>query len=165
MLFELMNKDKAIGKLKCKTSCIRLIAIVIIIVLLLLLISFGHKNYTQGNIEDSQRTYAETALQKIEQSVKGNVYERTPNNFVKGVNLDFSGKSLESLKVIVADMVFSENSTEEDGETKYRIRLYDTDGNLMLDFGIYDNDEVWCQRKQIKNPESLIMWLEQMKGR
>lgn len=118
-----------------------------------------------GIEEASERTYAETALQKMEQSVKGNIYERTPNNFVKGVNLDFSGESLESLKGITAAMVFSENSSEADGETKYRIRLYDTDGNLVLDFGIYDNDEVWCQRKQIKNPESLLVWLGQMTGR
>lgn len=118
-----------------------------------------------GIEEISERTYAEAALQKVERSVKGNIYERTPNNFVKGVNLDFSGESLESLKGIAAAMVFSENISEADGETKYRIRLYDTDGKLVQDFGIYNNDEVWCQRKQIKNPESLLVWLGQMTGR
>lgn len=115
--------------------------------------------------ETSERTYAEASLQKMERSVKGNIYERTPNNFVKGVDLDLSEESLESLKEIAASVIFSESVTEAEGEVKYRIRLYDADGNLVLDFGIYENDQVWCQRKQIKNPDSLLVWLGQMTGR
>ena len=61
----------------------------------------------------------------------GSVYEITENNFVKGLDHDFTQEELE-----IWNEVYQDGSVQEeqgyllDGAQKYMIHLYDADGNL-----------------------------------
>lgn len=114
---------------------------------------------------DSGNGYAEELFEAMEMAVKGNIYERTPNNFIKGIDLDFSGGDLEGLKGIIRNLVFDEGAAAAEGESKYRVRLYGAAGNHVLDFGIYEDMQVWCQGRKIKEAGPLLNWLDEMVGK
>ena len=122
-------------------------------------------NSVEQKPEDKQ--YIEEALQLMEQVTHGNLYERTPNNFIQGIDQDLSRKQLQKLKDIVKEMEFDStdnNAAKEEGKARYHIRLYGKDGNNLMDLEIYDNDEIWCKNRRIKDAQPLLEWLQPFLG-
>lgn len=95
----------------------------------------------------------------------GSVYEITENNFVKGLDHDFTPEELE-----IWNEVFQDGSVQEeqgyllDGAQKYMIYLYDADGNEVLEYVMDSRGQLYDGKKDghaIQNKKILNM-LEQI---
>ena len=78
----------------------------------------------------------------------GSVYEITENNFVKGLDHDFTQEELE-----IWNEVYQDGSVQEeqgyllDGAQKYMIHLYDADGNEVLEYVLDGNGQLYDGKK------------------
>lgn len=78
----------------------------------------------------------------------GSVYETTENNFVKGLDHDFTPEELE-----IWNEVYQDGSVQEeqgyllDGAQKYMIHLYDADGNEVLEYVLDSNGRLYDGKK------------------
>ena len=78
----------------------------------------------------------------------GIMYEVTENNFVKGLDHDFTPEELK-----VWNEVYQDGSVQEeqgyllDGEQKYMIHLYDADGNEVLEYVLDSRGQLYDGKK------------------
>lgn len=108
--------------------------------------------------------YADETMRVMEQVEIGSVYEITPNKFIKGLNLDLTKRQLRSLKRVAKNITFDDINVAEEDAVKYRVRLYDKEGGILFDFGVQENDEVWCKGKRIRDAEPFLEWLGKLPG-
>ena len=95
----------------------------------------------------------------------GIMYEVTENNFVKGLDHDFTPEELK-----VWNEVYQDESVQEeqgyllDGTQKYMIHLYDADGNEVLEYVLDSRGQLYDGKKDghaIQN-EKISNMLEQI---
>lgn len=95
----------------------------------------------------------------------GSVYEITENNFVKGLDHDFTPEELEIWNEVYQDgSVQEEQAYLLDGAQKYMIHLYDADGNEVLEYVLDSNGRLYDGKKDghaIQN-EKISNMLEQI---
>lgn len=95
----------------------------------------------------------------------GSMYEITENNFVKGLDHDFTPEELE-----IWNEVYQDGSVQEDqgylldGAQKYMINLYNADGNEVLEYVIDSNGQLYNGKKngQAVRNETIKNMLEEI---
>lgn len=106
---------------------------------LLLLLGCG----TTSNV-DNNPSFSQTELEY--RIVSGNLYEITENNFIEGIDYDFSETEIEEIKTILKNEEFT--LTEEiidENELQYIINFYDADGTEIFSFALDKNKNIFCK--------------------
>lgn len=106
---------------------------------LLLLLGCG----TTSNV-DNNSSFSQTELEY--RIVSGNLYEITENNFIEGIDYDFSETEIEEIKTILKNEEFT--LTEEiidENKLQYIINFYDADGTEIFSFALDKNKNIFCE--------------------
>lgn len=120
-----------------------------------------------GAVQTMRSENGKSAEQAVfnEPIASGTMYEVTENNFVKGLDHDFTPEELK-----VWNEVYQDGSVQEeqgyllDGDQKYIIHLYDADGNEALEYVLDGNGQLYDGKKDghaIQN-EKISNMLEQI---
>ena len=95
----------------------------------------------------------------------GTLYEVTENNFVKGLDYDFTPEEMEIWNEVYQNGYIQEDrSYLLDGDQRYMIHLYDADGNEVLEYVLDSNGQLYDGKKDghaIQN-EKISNMLEQI---
>lgn len=95
----------------------------------------------------------------------GTMYEVTENNFVKGLDYDFTPEEMEIWNEVYQNGYIQEDrSYLLDGDQRYMIHLYDADGNEVLEYVLDSNGQLYDGKKDghaIQN-EKISNMLEQI---
>lgn len=78
----------------------------------------------------------------------GTMYEVTENNFVKGLDHDFTPEELKVWNEVYQNGYIQEDrSYLLDGDQRYMIHLYDADGNEVLEYVLDSNGQLYDGKK------------------
>lgn len=76
------------------------------------------------------------------------MYEVTENNFVKGLDHDFTPEELKVWNEVYQNGYIQEDQSYLlDGDQKYMIHLYDADGNEALEYVLDSNGQLYDGKK------------------
>lgn len=95
----------------------------------------------------------------------GTMYEVTENNFVKGLDHDFTPEELKVWNEVYQDgPVQEEQGYLLDGDQKYMIHLYDADGNEALEYVLDSRGQLYDGKKngQAVRNETIKNMLEEI---
>lgn len=120
-----------------------------------------------GAVQTMRSENGKSAEQAVsnEPIASGTMYEVTENNFVKGLDHDFTPEELKVWNEVYQDgPVQEEQGYLLDGAQKYMIHLYDVDGNEVLEYVLDSRGQLYDGKKDghaIQN-EKISNMLEQI---
>lgn len=120
-----------------------------------------------GAVQTMRSENGKSAEQAVsnEPIASGIMYEVTENNFVKGLDHDFTPEELKVWNEVYQDgPVQEEQGYLLDGDQKYIIHLYDADGNEALEYVLDSRGQLYDGKKDghaIQN-EKISNMLEQI---
>lgn len=120
-----------------------------------------------GAVQTMRSENGKSAGQAVsnEPIASGTMYEVTENNFVKGLDHDFTPEELKIWNEVYQNGYIQEDQSYLlDGDQKYMIHLYDADGNEALEYVLDSRGQLYDGKKngQAVRNETIKNMLEEI---